>query len=90
MVKELLKACPFHWRSQLNSTQEASKRWASGPGPSIFPTKRTARTVDSEGSHGPHGALLPLHRTTTRQSLVRVRSQAVVGFGGSGSVVVDQ
>ena len=40
--------------------------------------------VASEGSHGPHGPLLPLHRTTTSQSLVWGRSQAVVGFRGSG------
>ena len=39
MVKELLKACPFKRRSQLNSTQEASKRRASRPGPDVFPTK---------------------------------------------------
>ena len=40
MNKELLKACPFFLRrSQLNSTQEASKRRASRPGPNIFPTK---------------------------------------------------
>ena len=31
-------------------------------------------------SYGPHGALLPLHRTTTSQSLVRDGSHAVVGF----------
>ena len=42
-------------------------------------------------SYGPHGALLPLHRTTRSQSLVWVRSHAVVGFWGVGSaVVVDQ
>ena len=33
-------------------------------------------------SYSPHGALLPLHRTTTSQSLVRDRSLAVVGFFG--------
>ena len=35
-------------------------------------------------SYGPHKALLPLHRTTTSQSLVRDRSLAVVGFRVSG------
>ena len=39
MVKELPKASPFKWRSQLNSTQEASKRRASGPGPVVHPTE---------------------------------------------------
>ena len=39
MVKELLKACPFERRSQLNSTQEDSKRRASRPGPDVLPTE---------------------------------------------------
>ena len=83
MVKDLLKACNFQRRIQLNSTQETSKRRASRPGPVVHPTKGTARPVASERSHGPHGALLPLHRTTTSLSLVWGWSHAVVGFRGS-------
>ena len=55
-------------------------------GPNIFPTEEPATPVASERSHGPHGALLQLHRTTTRLSLVWSRSPGCGWFPG-GRVV---
>ena len=81
MVKELPKACPFSKAESTQLNPRSLKEAAKSPRTKHLPNRSTARPVASERSHGPHGAL---HRTTTSQSLVWSRSQAVVGFRVSG------
>ena len=69
MVKELLKACPLLKAPSTQLNPRSLKEAGQWPRTSRPPNQRTVRPVASEGSH-PHGALIPLHRTTTRQSLV--------------------